>query len=95
LANIEATFSTTALSLGRLFGSREFLLARLVTTNPRPKPVQQAMAHMIHHAFRQAIESEPRSYWWQCCVLIEPFERQDYLKTDSRALGSTEARGLR
>lgn len=63
----------------------QFLVARLVTTNPRPMPVQQAMAQVIHDAFRDAIASEPRAYWWQCCVLIEPFEKQGYLKTDSHA----------
>ncbi len=66
----------------------QFLVARLVTTNPRPKSVQQAMAEVIHDAFRDAIASVPRAYWWQCCVLIEPFEKQDYLKTDSHASGA-------
>jgi 5-carboxymethyl-2-hydroxymuconate isomerase len=62
----------------------EFVVARLVTTNPRPKDAQRAMATMIHDALCAAIEAEPRSYWWQCGVLIEPFDKGDYLKTDSR-----------
>jgi 5-carboxymethyl-2-hydroxymuconate isomerase len=61
----------------------EFVVARLVTTNPRPKTTQRAMAALIHDALRAAIEAAPRSYWWQCCVLIEPFDKADYLKTDS------------
>jgi 5-carboxymethyl-2-hydroxymuconate isomerase len=61
----------------------EFVVARLVTTNPRPKHAQRAMAAVIHDALRAAIEAEPRPYWWQCCVLIEPFDKADYLKTDS------------
>lgn len=67
--------------------SAQFLVVRLVTTNPRPKPIQLAMAQIIHDAFRDAIEREPRTYGWQCCVLIEPFEKQDYLKTSSQAPG--------
>lgn len=63
----------------------EFLVARLITTNPRPKSTQRAMAQIIHDVMRDAIEREPRPYWWQCCVLIEPFEKADYLKTDSHA----------
>jgi 5-carboxymethyl-2-hydroxymuconate isomerase len=64
----------------------EFVVARLVTTNPRPKSTQQAMAQVIHDMLRTAIESDQRPYWRQCCVLIEPFDKQDYLKTDSRVL---------
>jgi 5-carboxymethyl-2-hydroxymuconate isomerase len=66
----------------------EFVVARLVTTNPRPKTTQRAMAALIHDALRAAIEAEPRSYWWQCCVLIEPFDKADYLKTDSHGSSS-------
>jgi 5-carboxymethyl-2-hydroxymuconate isomerase len=61
----------------------EFVVVRLVTTNPRPKTTQRAMADMVHDALRDAIAKEPRPYWWQCCVLVEPFARGDYLKTDS------------
>jgi 5-carboxymethyl-2-hydroxymuconate isomerase len=51
------------------------VVARLVTTNPRPKDAQRAMAEEIHSALRAAIEAEPLQYWWQCCVLIEPFDK--------------------
>jgi 5-carboxymethyl-2-hydroxymuconate isomerase len=61
----------------------EFVVVRLITTNPRPKDAQRAMATMIHDVLRAAIEAEPRPYWWQCCVLIEPFDKANYLKTDS------------
>jgi hypothetical protein len=44
------------------------------------------MAQVIHDVLRTAIESEQRPYWWQCCVLIETFDKPDYLKTDSHAL---------
>lgn len=69
----------------------EFVIAWLVTTNPRPKSVQRAMAQTIHDALRAAIEREPRPYWWQCCVLIKAFRREDYLKTDSRVLNALRA----
>jgi hypothetical protein len=41
------------------------------------------MAQVVHDVLRAAIECERRPYWWQCCVLIEPFGKQDYLKTDT------------
>jgi 5-carboxymethyl-2-hydroxymuconate isomerase len=62
----------------------EFVVARLVTTNPRPRAMQRAIAEVIHDTLRDAIESEPRPFWWQCCVPIEPFDKEAYLKTDSR-----------
>jgi 5-carboxymethyl-2-hydroxymuconate isomerase len=40
----------------------EFVVARLVTTNPRPKSTQQAMAQVVHDVLRTAIESEQRPY---------------------------------
>ena len=63
----------------------EFIVARLVTTNPRPKTEQRAMAQEIHDVLRMAVEKHNPSFWWQVCVLIEPFEKQDYIKTDSKA----------
>jgi len=45
------------------------------------------MPHIVFEStprLSAAIEAEPRPYWWQCCVLIEPFDKLDYLKTDSR-----------
>ncbi|MGH6616458.1 hypothetical protein [Sphingomonas sp.] len=66
----------------------EILVARLMTTNPRPADVQRAMAQTIHDLLTAAIETELRPYWWQCCVLNEPFERADYFKTDSQGGGA-------
>ena len=63
----------------------EFVIARLVTSNPRPKHEQQAMAKVINDILRSAIEHQQPSYWWQCCVFIELFEKAEYLKTHSRA----------
>lgn len=68
---------------GRRQGWR-VIVARLVTTNPRPKEAQRAMAVMIHDALHAAIEAAAPSYWWQCCVLFETFDKADYLQTDSR-----------
>lgn len=62
----------------------EFVVARLVTTRPRTKAMQQDMARVVHDILRDAIEAEPRPYWWQCCVLVETFDLADYIKTDSR-----------
>jgi hypothetical protein len=64
----------------------EFVVARLVTTNPRQKSTQQAMTQVVHDVLRTAIASEQRPYWRHRYVLIEPFDRQDYLKTDFRVL---------
>jgi hypothetical protein len=59
-------------------------VARLVTTNPRPKEKQPAMVAVIHEAPCAAIEAAAPPYWRQCCVLFEPLDTADYLKTDSR-----------
>jgi hypothetical protein len=42
------------------------------------------MVAVIHDARCAAIEAAAPSYWWQCCVLFEPFDTADYLKTESR-----------
>jgi 5-carboxymethyl-2-hydroxymuconate isomerase len=73
----------------------QFVVARLITTNPRPHQIRQEMAQIIHDYLRCAIEQEPRSYWWQCCVLIEAFDRSDYLKTDSHELSRTRTSAVR
>jgi hypothetical protein len=51
----------------------EFLVARLVTTRPRPPDVQHAMAQTWTDMLTAAIEAQLRPYWWQCRVLNEPF----------------------
>ena len=68
----------------------EFLVARLITTNPRPTEAQHAMCTIVRDVFEAAITAAPRPYWWQCCVLNEPFLRADYFKVDSRG-GRTPA----
>ncbi|NVZ99399.1 5-carboxymethyl-2-hydroxymuconate Delta-isomerase [Pseudomonas gingeri] len=62
----------------------EFVIARLITTNPRPREVQQQMAQIIHDRLVAAINAFDSRSWWQCCVFIESVERSSYLKTDSR-----------
>jgi 5-carboxymethyl-2-hydroxymuconate isomerase len=61
----------------------EFLVARLVTTTPRPPEVQRAMAKVVHDVLAEAIAALSAAYWWQCCVLNEAHEPADYFKTDS------------
>ncbi len=61
----------------------EFLVVRLITTNPRPKETEQAMAQIVHDALREALIAASPPFWWQCCVLIETFDRQDYIRSDS------------
>jgi hypothetical protein len=43
------------------------------------------MGEIIHEVMRDAVEAGARDHWWQCCVFIEPFERRNYLKTDSHS----------
>lgn len=61
----------------------EFIVARLITMNPRPLEVRRTMAAVIHDVLSRAVAAEPKPYWWQCCVLIEAFDKVDSLKTDS------------
>lgn len=66
----------------------QFVVARLVLTNPRPAELQRNMAATIHNVLRNAVaaHAEPGG-WWQCCVLVETLDRALYQKTDSRAPG--------
>lgn len=66
----------------------QFVVARLVLTNPRPADMQRAMAATIHDVLRDAVaaSAEPGG-WWQCCVLVETLDRTLYQKTDSHAPG--------
>ena len=61
----------------------EFLVARLMTTNPRTTEAQHAMCMIVRDVLTAAIEAEARPWGWQCCVLNEPFLRADYFKTQS------------
>lgn len=66
----------------------QFVVARLVLTNPRPAEMQRAMAAIIHDVLRDAVAaSADAGAWWQCCVLVETLDRTLYQKTDSRAPG--------
>ena len=40
----------------------EFIVARLVTHNPRPREVQLAMALAVHDVLTTAVAAEPRPY---------------------------------
>lgn len=62
----------------------EFVIATLITTNPRPTGVQRQMAQIIHDTLVAAINAFDAKFWWQCCVFIESVERSSYLKTDSK-----------
>lgn len=66
----------------------QFVVARLVLTNPRPPQMQRDMAATIHDVLRDAIAARADAgAWWQCCVLVETLDRTLYQKTDSRAPG--------
>lgn len=41
------------------------------------------MAAVVHDTLSQTIAAEKQPYWWQCCILIEAFEKADHLKTES------------
>lgn len=75
---------TTTSHLAGQDADGEFLVARLMTTNPRPTEAQHAMCAIVRDVLTAAIEAAAPPYWWQCCVLNEPFPRADYFKTDSK-----------
>ncbi|CAM2157336.1 5-carboxymethyl-2-hydroxymuconate isomerase [Pararobbsia alpina] len=66
----------------------QFVVARLIMTNPRPASMQRDMARVIHDTLRAGIEAHQPSFWWQCCVLIEMFDASSYFKTDSHMLAA-------
>lgn len=84
LADFKSRVHVTDQCLAGADRHAEFAVARLVMTQQRTKLMQHDMARIVHDVIRDAIESEPRPYWWQCCVLIETVDLADYLKTDSR-----------
>jgi hypothetical protein len=63
----------------------EFVVAWLIATHPRTKEAERAMAALIHDRMSEAIAATAPPYWWQCCVLIEAIDGEDYFKTDSHA----------
>jgi 5-carboxymethyl-2-hydroxymuconate isomerase len=65
----------------------EFIVIRLIMTNPRPHDTQREMALIIHDLVCRAIDALHTQVWWQCCVFIENFDRHNYIKTDSREHG--------
>jgi hypothetical protein len=69
----------------------EFLVARLVTTKPRPRDVQHAMAQTCTEMLTAAIETELRPYWWQCRVLNKPFAHTSITSRPDAQHGSSRA----
>lgn len=63
----------------------EFLVARLLLTNPRSDDMKRAMAREIHDAMCAAVRPLAGTRWWQCCVLTETHDKTLYQKTDSHA----------
>jgi 5-carboxymethyl-2-hydroxymuconate isomerase len=57
LNDFKSRVHVTAYHLAGNDAEGEFIVARLVTTNPRPKSTQQAMVQVIHDMLRTAIES--------------------------------------
>lgn len=65
--------------------SAEFIVCRLVTTKPRAQAELDEMGSFILNALRRRVEVVAPSYWWQCCVFIDPLPQANYRKYDSRA----------
>jgi 5-carboxymethyl-2-hydroxymuconate isomerase len=85
LIDLKSRVHVTQRALSGMEPEGQFVVARLILTNPRPPEMQHAMGQIIHDVIRDAIEAHARDVWWQCCVFIEPFDRRNYLKTDSRS----------
>jgi hypothetical protein len=68
--------------LGRAWGTCAVALSGMLARSVR---VEGGVIWVsLHDALRAAIEAAAPSYWWQCCVLFETFDKADHLKTDSR-----------
>ncbi|WP_109483872.1 hypothetical protein [Paraburkholderia sp. C35] len=84
LDDLKSRLHVCNVSLAGADPAAEFVVARLLTTNPRPEESLAKMARIIHDTLHDAITAKPRAFWWQCCVVVDPHERSRYLKTDSR-----------
>lgn len=62
----------------------QFIIIRLITTNPRSAAVEHRMAGTVHAVFNAAITQIELQTSWQCCVLIERIAQGDYVKSSNR-----------
>jgi 5-carboxymethyl-2-hydroxymuconate isomerase len=70
----------------------EYIVARLITTHPRPLSTQREMARVVHEMLSAAIEARHFEFPWQCCVLNEAHLAEDYFKSLSPDLIDRTAR---
>lgn len=56
------------------------LVATLITTNPRPPEVLQAMQQAVLAGLHAAVARAAPPNWVQCCVFLQPMARADYAK---------------
>lgn len=62
----------------------QFIIIRLITTNPRAAAVERRMVETVHAEFNAAVTQLELKASWQCCVLIERIAQGDYLKSSNR-----------
>lgn len=60
------------------------LVATLITTNPRPPEVLQAMQRAVLAGLHAAVARAAPPHWVQCCVFLQPLARVDYTKQQWR-----------
>ncbi|MBY0466330.1 MAG: hypothetical protein K2W33_15435 [Burkholderiales bacterium] len=61
------------------------LVATLITTNPRPPDVLQAMQALVLAEMEKAVSALHPTQWVQCCVFLQATPKSDYMKWQWRA----------
>lgn len=80
LSDLKSRIHPCAVSVSADAPSAQQVVATLVLTNPRPAEMQQAMSQMVLDHLGRAIDAAGPAQWVQCCVFLQPFPKQDYLK---------------
>jgi 5-carboxymethyl-2-hydroxymuconate isomerase len=84
LEDLKSRVHKTEIALAGNDPHAQFIVIRLMTTNPRPLAVEHRMVATIHAAFNDAVAQLELETSWQCCVLIERIAIGDYLKSGNR-----------
>lgn len=61
------------------------LVATLITTNPRPPDVLQAMQALVLTELEKAVSVLQPAQWVQCCVFLQATPKSEYMKWQWRA----------
>ena len=84
LEDLKSRVHKTGIALAGSDPQAQFIVIRLITTNPRSPAAEHRMMATLHAVFNDAVVQLGLKTSWQCCVLIERIAHGDYLKSGNR-----------